>query len=80
MTQRRSFCKSCLDWSERRHHLAGALGSRMLDRIVELGWASRIKDTRIMTFSAAGEKAMRDTFALHVDVDHVAGLAEHERA
>lgn len=80
MAQRRTFCKSCLDWSERRHHLAGALGSRMLDRIVELGWARRIRDTRIMEFSAAGEKALRNTFAVHSDVARVAVFPERERA
>lgn len=62
VTRRRVFCRSCLDWSERRHHLAGALGSSMLGRIVELGWATRIKNTRIMEFSAAGEKALRAAF------------------
>lgn len=62
MAQKRVFCKSCLDWSERRHHLAGALGASLLDRIVDLGWATRIKGTRIMEFSVPGEKALRATF------------------
>lgn len=52
---KRSFCKACLDWSERRHHLAGALGSALLNRILELGWAKREKDSRIIVFSAQGE-------------------------
>src|SRR5580704_11424585 len=38
---RRPVCKACLDWSERRSHLAGALGKALLDRIYALGWAHR---------------------------------------
>lgn len=56
--QRRVFCRSCLDWSERRHHLAGSLGAALFARIIELGWARRAKDSRVVTFTAAGELAM----------------------
>lgn len=48
-------CKACLDWSERRTHLAGSLGRALLSRILDLGWASRVPDTRIVAFTAAGE-------------------------
>lgn len=57
--KRRAFCRACLDWSERRHHLAGALGTAMLGRFLELGWASRVADARVLVFSAAGERALR---------------------
>jgi DNA-binding transcriptional ArsR family regulator len=57
--KRRAFCRTCVDWSERRHHLAGSLGSALLTRIEELGWARRNKDSRAMTFSAAGEGSLR---------------------
>jgi DNA-binding transcriptional ArsR family regulator len=56
---RRALCRTCLDWSERRHHLAGSLGSALLARFQQLGWASRAKDSRVMLFSAAGELALR---------------------
>jgi DNA-binding transcriptional ArsR family regulator len=56
-SQRRMFCRACLDWSERRHHLAGALGSALLQRFFELGWARRVKDTRIVLFTPPGEQA-----------------------
>ena len=56
---RRPLCRTCLDWSERRHHLAGALGSALMDRYQQLGWASRTKDSRVMAFSSAGEQALR---------------------
>lgn len=56
--QPRAFCRTCLDWSERRHHLAGSLGAALLVRMIELGWAKRAKDSRVVTFTAAGEQAV----------------------
>lgn len=56
--QRRAVCRTCLDWSERRHHLAGSLGAALLDRIIALGWARREKDSRVVTFTTAGERAL----------------------
>jgi hypothetical protein len=52
---RRPVCKSCLDWSARRSHLAGALGTALLDRFYETGWARREKGTRIVRFTLRGE-------------------------
>jgi DNA-binding transcriptional ArsR family regulator len=60
--QRRPLCRTCLDWSMRRHHLAGSLGAALLDRCLALGWARRAKDSRVVSFSAAGEKALRAQF------------------
>jgi DNA-binding transcriptional ArsR family regulator len=60
--QRRTFCRTCLDWSERRHHLAGALGASLLVRVIELGWARREKDSRVVSFTSAGERMLRKTF------------------
>lgn len=59
---RRPLCKSCLDWSVRRSHLAGALGAALLRRIGELGWAKRIDGTRVIAFSPRGRKAFAETF------------------
>ena len=61
--QRRCFCRPCLDWGERRHHLAGALGSALLARVFELGWARRAKDSRVVQFTEPGEHAFRQLFA-----------------
>ncbi len=61
--QRRVFCRSCLDWSERRHHLAGALGAALLARMVALGWAVRDSPSRVVRFSSQGETALRDYFS-----------------
>jgi DNA-binding transcriptional ArsR family regulator len=57
--RRRPLCRACLDWSERRHHLAGALGAALLGRAFELRWAWRARAGRAVTFSAAGEAALR---------------------
>ena len=56
---RRAFSRTCLDWSERRHHLGGALGAAILDRIFALRWARRELDGRAVIFSANGERAFR---------------------
>lgn len=50
-------CRECLDWSERRSHLAGPLGRALLARIEALGWARRIAGTRIVSFTPPGERA-----------------------
>ena len=63
-TGRRALCKSCLDWSERRHHLAGALGASLLARMIALGWAKRIEGSRVVQFSKTGEAALRKQFEL----------------
>src|SRR5215468_4089824 len=51
---RRPLCRACLDWSERRHHLAGALGSALLNHIYDRGWARRAPNSRVVTFTKAG--------------------------
>lgn len=59
---RRPLCKSCLDWSARRSHLAGSLGTALLDRIYQLGWARREPGTRIVSFTKKGEAEFLKTF------------------
>jgi DNA-binding transcriptional ArsR family regulator len=56
---RRPFCRTCLDWSERRHHLAGVLGAALLERFEQLGWAKRVPESRVLAFSTAGEASLR---------------------
>jgi DNA-binding transcriptional ArsR family regulator len=60
--QKRIFCRACLDWSERRNHLAGALGTALLNRIYERGWAYRALNSRVINFSAEGERAFLTQF------------------
>ena len=61
---RRPMCRSCLDWSMRRSHLAGPLGNALLARIYDLGWARREKGSRIVTFTPPGERAFAETFSI----------------
>ncbi|SDS01751.1 ArsR/SmtB family transcription factor [Bradyrhizobium canariense] len=61
---RRPLCKSCLDWSERRHHLAGTLGAAILNRFTELKWAARdaTPGSRVVNFTRNGEKRFAALF------------------
>ena len=62
--QRRTFCRACLDWSERRSHLAGGLGAALLKNIIFMGWARREQESRVVTFNRDGEEALRNVFRL----------------
>ncbi|HEX2833143.1 MAG TPA: winged helix-turn-helix domain-containing protein [Thermoanaerobaculia bacterium] len=62
-SQRRPLSRSCLDWSERRHHLAGSLGTAILQRVFALRWARRELDGRAVVFSATGARAFETLFA-----------------
>ncbi len=57
--RRRPVCRTCLDWSVRRPHLAGSLGAELLQRMFALGWAKRARNSRVVTFTPAGEAALR---------------------
>lgn len=59
---KRPVCKSCLDWSARRSHLAGALGTKILDRFYDLGWAKRQMGTRVVSFSTQGALEFQTLF------------------
>jgi DNA-binding transcriptional ArsR family regulator len=61
---RRPLCKACLDWSERRHHLAGTLGAAVMTRFTELKWAARdaAPGSRVVNFSPNGEKRFAALF------------------
>jgi DNA-binding transcriptional ArsR family regulator len=61
---RRPVCKACLDWSERRSHLGGALGKALLSRIYAEGWARRLEGGRVVAFSAPGLGAFQRTFGI----------------
>jgi len=59
---RRPLCKTCLDWSVRRSHLAGSLGAAILSRFYELNWARREKGNRVVTFSPKGRARFNALF------------------
>lgn len=62
-SNRTPLCRECLDWSERRSHLAGSLGRAYLSRFEDLGWAKRDQQTRVVTFSERGEVEFGRLFA-----------------
>jgi len=53
---RRPLCRPCLDWSERRSHLSGALGAAIFQYFLDHGWVTRERATRVVRFSANGER------------------------
>lgn len=58
---RRPLCRSCLDWSERRSHLGGALGAAILSRLIERRWVRR-GDGRVLTFTPDGLREFAAAF------------------
>lgn len=61
---RRRFAARCLDWSERSDHLAGSLGAALANRLVELGWVARRRDSRIVDVTPAGRRGLAREFTL----------------
>ncbi|MEQ5871262.1 winged helix-turn-helix transcriptional regulator [Sagittula sp. NFXS13] len=55
-------CRECLDWSERRSHLAGSLGRAFLNRFEKLAWAKGDQKTRVVTFSRNGAEEFKKLF------------------
>lgn len=55
-------CRECLDWSERRSHLAGSLGRAFLRRFEELAWVKPDQKTRVVTFSRRGAQEFNMLF------------------
>jgi DNA-binding transcriptional ArsR family regulator len=63
-SKRRVFCRPCLDWSERRPHLAGAVGASILRHAVEQDWVRRVRDSRALTVTPAGVAAFAAVFGI----------------
>jgi hypothetical protein len=52
--------RSCVDWTERRFHLSGALGSQLTQRLFDLGWLKRRRDSRALALGANGREGLRE--------------------
>ncbi len=65
---RRPLCRSCLDWSERRAHLAGSLGKALLATFFDKGWARRTAGSRSVIFSPDGERHFLALFPVETPV------------
>jgi DNA-binding transcriptional ArsR family regulator len=61
---RRLGVRYCVDWSEQRHHLGGALGRSLLDRLFQLGWIRRTELGRAVAVTPAGRDGFAETFGI----------------
>ncbi len=64
--KRRAFAHACLDWSERKHHLGGALGYGLLQLCLDRGWIERMSGIRAIQVTADGQQAFRHYFDLEL--------------
>ena len=60
------FCRPCMDWSERRPHIAGQLGAALCTECLERGWVRRVAGSRALTVSPAGRLALEGAFGVNL--------------
>ncbi len=63
---KRLFCRPCLDWSERRPHIAGRLGAALATRCLDLGWITRQRDSRAVTITDTGRQGFAESFGIRI--------------
>ena len=68
---RRIFCQPCLDWSERRYHLKGLVGARILDRLMELGWLKCVSGSRALQLTPPGRAGLSEIFQIKINDESV---------
>ena len=64
---RRLFCQPCLDWSERRFHVAGHVGAEICRCFMEVGWLKRVRDTRALHLTPSGRTGLLERFGIDLD-------------
>jgi len=64
----RVLCRPCLDWSERRPHLAGALGAALCTLSLQQDWIRRRKDTRAVLITPMGQRSYRELLDVRLEV------------
>ena len=64
---KRVLCRPCLDWSERRPHIAGTIGTAMLSTYLTRGWVRRVEQSRAITVTPAGRLAFERAFSFGSD-------------
>ncbi|HXD44156.1 MAG TPA: winged helix-turn-helix domain-containing protein [Pseudolabrys sp.] len=67
---RRAFCRPCIDWSERRPHLAGAVGAALADHLFGLNWIGRVRDKRAVTITPKGRLGLARVFGVELAHSH----------
>ncbi|MDR8414909.1 ArsR family transcriptional regulator [Nonomuraea sp. 3-1Str] len=68
-SRRRPAIRYCVDWGENRHHLAGALGAAMADRLFALEWLRRGRARRVVHVTDTGRAGLHETFGVPLDWD-----------
>lgn len=63
----RVFCRPCLDFTERRPHLAGVVGAALATRAFELGWITRQRDSRAVLVTRRGHDGLAAVFGIELD-------------
>ncbi len=63
----RVLCRPCLDWSERRPHLGGAVGAAICSQSLERGWVNRLDGTRAVAITPLGVRMFREAFGATID-------------
>jgi hypothetical protein len=61
---RRPFLRPCLDWTERRPHMAGKLGQALASRLLDLDWVRRTPGSRALAITPLGERELLAQFAV----------------
>src|SRR6185437_12037512 len=61
---RRAFAKPCLDWSERKHHLAGSLGAALLEKMLSLDYIRKTKNSRAIVITSKGQLHLYEKFKI----------------
>jgi DNA-binding transcriptional ArsR family regulator len=64
--KRRVFCRPCVDWTERRPHIGGAVGAALATRLFDLNWIERMRDSRALTITSSGRRGFQESFDLVV--------------
>ncbi len=63
---RRAFARQCLDWSERRHHIAGGLGAALAEQFFKRGWIKRMPESRALRLTDRGHTGLHEEFGLRL--------------
>jgi len=69
---RRHLCRACLDWTERRPHIGGAIGAALAERWLTLGWIARAKNSRAVSVTPDGERGFQESLGIDFSEDQKA--------
>lgn len=64
--RRRAYCRPCLDWTERRPHIGGAIGAALAQRCFDLRWVQRQRDSRALIITAPGKRGLDEVFGVRL--------------